>query len=157
MAYYDALKTAWAALPSGDTTAQKLTAINAATVAGPAQDVPIGDVVAYLALQGKLSGLQAYVMAGTGNATALTAAKELLTLLSTPSVTVFRMSNAETYATVQNFLEDLAADSGSGSGITSADVTNLLALAATAEPWWQSAGYTSPISLNDLEAAGGLT
>ena len=60
MAYYDALIAKWATLPSGDTTAQKLAALNALTVAGPIVDVSVSAVVGYLGLNGKLSGLIKY-------------------------------------------------------------------------------------------------
>lgn len=155
MAYYDALVAKWATL-SG-TTAQKLAAINALTVAGPNQDVPVGTVVGYLALQGKLSGLQAYVVSTPPPAaTPLTAAKELLTLLSTPSVTVFQMSVPSVYSAVEAFLDALAADPNSG--IVSADVAALLALAAGPEVLWTAANGYPPggINMNDLVAAGGL-
>jgi len=46
MAYYDALIAKWAALTG--TTEEKLSAINALTVAGPPQLVPIANIMAYL-------------------------------------------------------------------------------------------------------------
>lgn len=152
MAYYDALKTEWA-LQSG-TTAQKLAAVNAATVAGPNVDVPVQSVLAYLALNLKLAGLQTYA-SGAGTTTGVLAARELVALFNMPTFTTFQMSNPTVYAQMQVFLQALAADANSG--IVSADETALLALAATTIPWWQSAGYGAPISNNDLVAAGGLT
>ncbi len=153
MAYYDALKTEWAAL-SG-TTAAKLAAINAMTVAGPKQDVSVSSVVAYLALNAKFANLQSYAASPpTGaQAAAVTAAKEFLAILSTP-VSTFQMSIASIYSTISTFLNALAADPASG--ITAADVTALLAMTATTIPWWKANGYTSPFTQADLDAAGDL-
>ena len=165
MAYYDALVSAWnaGAVPSGvtgaplaGTTPQKLALLNAWTVAGPPQDIPMASVVAYLALNGKLAGLQAYAASAASGATFLTqaqvAARELVALMSVPSITAFEMSNPAIYAGVSGFLTALAGDSVSG--ITSADVSNLMAMSATAKPWWQAQGYGGPLNANDLDAAG---
>jgi hypothetical protein len=152
MAYYDAFISKWNTL-SG-TTAQKLAEINALTVPGPNQDVPASQVIGYLALNGKLSGLQAYA-ASAPNTTAGVAARELVALFAMPTFSTFEMSNPTIYDGVEGFLTALAGDPNSG--ITSSDVTALLAMAATTEPWWQANGYTSAFNENDLEAAGGLT
>jgi hypothetical protein len=153
--YYDALTTKWATL-SG-TTNDKLVAINALTVAGPAKDVSASSVIGYLALNAKLSGLLAYAAAPPQGAQAVTvvAAKELAALLSMPSFTTFYLSDPQVAAGVQVFLNALAGDAATG--IAAADVTALLALGNTTIPWWASAGYSSSISLNDLGAAGGLS
>ena len=50
MAYYDALKAQWATLTG--TVAEKLAAVNAATVTGPNVDVTVPQVVGYLLLNG---------------------------------------------------------------------------------------------------------
>ena len=60
MPYYDALVSVWQTLPDGDTRDQKIAAVNAMTVPGPSQDVKPNSVVAYLATNGKLSGLLNY-------------------------------------------------------------------------------------------------
>lgn len=165
MAYYTALAVAWSAgtVPSGVTgnaltglsTANKLAAINAWTVPGPNMDVGAGQVLGYLALQGKWTPLQTYASTGTGQATAILAAKELVALLSSPAFSTFQMSISAVYMAVAGFLAALAADSGSG--ILTADVNALLSLAATTTLWWSSIGLTSPISSSDLAAAGGLS
>ena len=159
MAYYDALTALWATLPAGDTTAQKLAAVNAMTVAGPKQDVPIGAVAGYLALQGKLAALQDYAAAKTGQPQAVVAARELVTLLAAPSVSSFRMSDPATYGAIAAFLNALAGDAASG--ITSGDVTALLALAQAPDISWCGAnGYPDAaqggggLTLIDAEAAG---
>jgi hypothetical protein len=161
MSYYDALVSLWATLPAGDTTDQKLAAVNAMTVAGSKQDVPVGEVVGYLALQGKLSALQDYAAAKVGAAQPVMAARELVTLLATPSVTSFRTSDPAAYATISGFLTALAGDANSG--ITSADAAALLALAAgPAITWCRANGYPDAapniggggLTMIDLEAAG---
>lgn len=154
MAYYDALKAKWATLTG--TVADKLTAINAATVVGPRVDVAISSVVGYLALQAKLSTLQAYASNPPTSAVpqAVVAAKELVTLIATPSIHIFQLTDANTYAAVSNFLNALAGDAGTG--IVASDVTALLGMAETTVSWWSANGYSSPISQTDLDAAGGL-
>lgn len=148
MAYYDALKAAWAGL-SG-TTAEKLAAINSQTVAGPNVEVPVSVVVGYLALAGKLSGLLAYAASAPATEAGV-AAKELAALIGSPNAPAFAMGNPQTAATVTAFLGALVGDPASG--LTSADQTAILALAATTRPWWQASGYGGPFNPNDLEAA----
>ena len=166
MAYYDTLIAAWnsTTLPAGVTgtplsasmtTAQKLAAINSWTVVGPYQDVTPSSVVAYLALNVKLAGLINYAKSPPATAAGI-AASELIALLgmgtNAPS---FAMSNPSVFTTISTMLNAVAADPNSG--LASADVANLLALAATTMPWWQHAGYTSAFNSNDLAAAGGLS
>lgn len=152
MAYYDTLVAQWGTLTG--TTAQKLVALNAQTVAGPKKDVPVSSVVGYLALNAKLSGVQKYASAPPATEAGIAGA-ELVAILNCPNAPPFGMADPTTYAAVNGLLSALASDSTSG--ITSADVTALLALAATSVPWWQANGYSSPISASDLAAAGGLT
>jgi hypothetical protein len=164
MAYYDALVAKWATL-SG-TTAQKLAAINALTVAGPIVDVRVSAVVGYLGVNAKMSGLQSYAanaVAGQNGATttSVIAARELVAIMNCPNAPAFQMSNPTIYAAMETMLEALVADSTSG--ITAGDQAALLALAATSIPWWSApvaqggGGLSGPISEADLEAAGGLS
>lgn len=104
-------------------------------------DVPVASVVGYLALRGKIAGLQQYVKTGTGQADALVAAAELLTLISTPSLTMFWTSTPAVYDGIKDFLDALVADSGSG--IAQADADALLALAAPPSvPFGRNPGET---------------
>ncbi len=155
MAYYDALIAKWATL-SGSSN-EKLAAINALTVDGPKVDVPISEIVGYLALSGKLAGLQTYAAnpPSGANASALVAARELVALIASPNAPAFHMSDPSVYTTVQGFLSALVGDVVTG--ITATDQAALLGLAATTIPWWQSAGYASPVGMGDLAAAGRLS
>ena len=161
MTYYDALKATWATLPAGDTTAQKLAAVNALTVAGPNIDVQVSAVVAYLALNLKLAALLKYA----ANAPATEAgacAAELAALLNMGSnAPNFATSQPAVYNALQTMLTAMASDTNSG--ITSSDVTALMALAATEVPWWQATvaqgggGLNGLVSQADLDVAGGLS
>ena len=155
MTSFDTLRAVWPNL-SG-TTDQKLAALAAMTVAGPTVDVKTSDVFAYLALAGKLTGLQVYAVSppNGANANAILAARQLFALPSV-GVTTIQMSSPQVYTVVQAWLGALVAETAD-TGITSADVSVLMALASSSIPWWQANGYTSPISQNDLDAAGGLT
>jgi hypothetical protein len=152
MADYTALTAEWATL-SG-TTAEKLAAINALTVAGPNQDVPPSAVVAYLALNGKFAALMKYAQSPPATDAGVAAANFAAIIGLGNNAPIFEMSVPATYAAIEAMLDALASDPASG--VASADVAALLALAATAVPWWQANGYTSPIGPNDLAAAGGL-
>lgn len=135
MAYYDALKTQWATLTG--TTAQKLAAINAATVAGPTQP----------ALLTPSQILNACVPADIAALT--TAQVTLLTLLLQGSLVDASMNTTIRAGVVAIF---------NGKTTTMSQLAALVApYDSPSIPWWQSAGYSSPISTNDLVAAGGLT
>ncbi|MFI5020754.1 MAG: hypothetical protein ACHQRJ_03735 [Alphaproteobacteria bacterium] len=148
---YDALCAAWAKLDG--TTAEKLAALNTMKVAGPAVDVPVGQVVYYLALRGKFSIMQDYAsgkIAGS-SAEARTAARELLTLLTTPGIAALRLSDPITADAIDAFLAVLVADGASG--VTAADRTALLAFGQTTLTWWRANGYGGPMTERDLCAA----
>jgi hypothetical protein len=138
MAYYDALIAEWPSL-SG-TTAQKLATLNAMTVSGA---VPTSFFV---------TGAQVLNCINWTEFNALTAAQQqnLLTMLAIPGSLLGGSGNTA-------FMVDgmILAYFTNQSGPT---ITALTALAkATVVPWWQSNGYSSPIGLPDLVAAGGLT
>lgn len=169
MSYYSSLISAWnsaiqppagitgAGLSTNNTTDENLALLWAWTVPGPNVDVKVSSVVGYLALNSKLYNLQNYAstaVVGINGATtaSVTAAKELVSLMASPNAPNFQTSVSSVYSTIQMMLEALASDSNTG--ITSTDVTNLLALAATTILWWQSVGLTSPPNIYDLQAAG---
>ena len=155
MTDYSLLIALWPSLTG--TTAQKLAAVNAMTEPGPNVDVQTSSVFAYLALVGKLAKLKAYAEAppNGANATAVMAAQQLMTLPAVGVMTI-EMSRPNVYAVVSAWLGSFVADTANTS-ITSDDVSMMLSLATPTVPWWQANSYTSPISQNDLDAAGGLT
>jgi hypothetical protein len=169
MTYYDALVAKWATLAPG-TTAQKLAAVNALTVAGPTVDVAVSAVV------GKLILLQAYLTLaafaqGAANSdathdTALGSAKMLMTVISIPNAPPFQMSSPTTYATVKGMMDAILAQetaAAGSTGFTQAVHDALLALCGTTVTWCQANGYPNAqiggggITLVDLANAGGLT
>ena len=143
MPYYDALKTKWATLSPG-TTAQKLAAINALTVAGPAQSVPISTVVNWLRMNNLWLPIKAAV--AFGSSPGAMAAVDLNSDLREQTIDF-------TLPLVGAMLADLV----SHGLLSQAQSDALVAMGATTLPWWQSAGYTSPIGQGDLAAAGGLS
>jgi hypothetical protein len=155
MTNYAPLQAEWPNL-SG-TTAQKIATLNAMTVAGPNQDVPVSSVVAYLALDLKLATLKNYAASppSGSNASVVAVAQNFVAMLSVNEPPPFEMSNPMIYSAISGFLTTLATDTNTG--IVTADVTALLALAATTLPWWEANGYAGPITGDDLAAAGGLT
>ena len=163
MAYYDALKTQWATLTG--TTAQKLAAINAMTVAGPNVDVPAHAIVGKMMLAGAYLPLSAFAQTATnGNAThdnALTAAKIFMAVVSTPNAPSFAMSDPESYTLIKGMMDAILAyeltPASPSTGFTQAVHDALLGLCETTVPCWKANGYTSSFGYPDLDAAGGLT
>ena len=167
MSYYDALKVKWATLSGA--TADKLAAINAATVAGPAQDVTVEAVAGQLLLNGVYPTLSTFA-AGTanGNAThdaALQAAKVLMAWVTVPNAPSIKMSDPTVYATVAGMAAAIVTQetaSPGSAGFTATFSAKLLGLAATTLPWATApvsiggGGLGGPVSQNDLDAAGGL-
>lgn len=145
MAYYDALVTKWATLSSGLTTAQKLTAINSATVTG---SVPTSFY---------------------------TSGDQLLNCISWPEFTVLGSSQQSNLLSLCHTPGQILGGSGNLSHMapgmivayfpsSGATIASLVALAqAVVTPWWQASvangggGLASPVNNNDLLQAGGLT
>ncbi len=152
MAYYDALVAEWATLTG--TTADKLAAIDALTVAGPNVDVAPAAIVAYLALAGKLAALLKYAAAPPASAAGVAAANLAAVLAMGSNAPSFAMSQPGVYAQMDAMRGARAG--AAASGLSAAAAAALLALAATTTPWWRAAGYSSPIGAGDLAAAGGL-
>ena len=167
MADYTALVAEWATITTANpsfTTAQKLAAVNALTVAGLNVDVSASAVLGYLMLNVKLGGLQAYVASppSGSSSTAIALVKELLAAFGYPAFGLFETSNATIYSTVGEMLTTISSDANTG--ITSGDVSAIMALAQTTIPWWKATvaqgggGLSSPVGMSDLSAApGGLT
>ena len=168
MAYYDALVAKWATL-SGS-TADKLAAVNAATVAGPAQDVTVEAVAGQLLLNGVYPTLATFAASTpSGNAThdaALQAARVLMAWVTVPNAPSIKMSDPTVYATVAGMAAAIVAQetaSPGSTGFTATFSAKLLGLAATVLPWATApvalggGGLGGAVSQNDLDAAGGLT
>lgn len=139
MAYYDALATKWATLTG--TTQQKLDAVNAATVAGPTQPVPVLQVMTYLRTNNLWLAIKSAAAAGTS-----LGAQAAVDYNSDSRVVTLDV----TLTIVQQMLADLVAHAL----LTQAQSDVIVAMGNTTLPWWQANGYTSPFNTNDLAAAG---
>jgi hypothetical protein len=138
MAYYTALITEWATLPGGDTTAQKLAAINAMTVTGI---VPTSFT---------FTGIQLLACLNWTEFASLTAAQQ------TQILAICALSGNLPGGS-SSFVGGMFVAFYVGK-LTGPTIVALTALAmAVVTPWWRSNNYTSPINANDLVAAGGLT
>ena len=162
MTYYTALATEWAAITAanpGYTSAQKLAAINALAVPGPTVDVAASAVLGYLMLNVKLGALQAYAASPPNGSSPSVVALvvELLSAFSYPAFGTFQASNPTVYSTLNTMLTAMTTDAHTG--LTSTDVTAIMALAQTTIPWWQATiaqgggGLSSPVGVGDLSAA----
>lgn len=152
----DPLSRGYASMSDADAAAS----LNAINRAGPNIVVPPGAVIAYLALQGKYFALQCYAsgktaqgVTGAAAVAALTAANELLTLLTLPAFNGFDLSNAQVLSAVQGFLGALVADPASG--ILAADAAALLALGQTTISRAAEIGWPLGVGSNDVVAARG--
>jgi hypothetical protein len=170
MSVYDTLIAAWsggttlpvgvvgAAFVADDTVDQKLAKLNAWTITGPKQDVPISAVEGYLGLRGILTAIEDWLATNPAAGTSRTAAKELLRAIASPHVTVFQMSDPDVYARVQAMLGSLVA--APPALLTPDEEAELLALATPQVLWVAApvsgggAGLAAPASLGTLQAAG---
>lgn len=148
MAYYDALISKWGTL-SG-TTQQKLAAINALTVAAPNAPVPISAVMAYLRENNLWLSIKAAAAAGSsqGAVAALDLNQDLRQTTIDFSLTLVGL-----------MLADLVSH-----GLLSQAQSDALASMGTPQiPWWSTpvdhggGGLSSKVSVDDLQAAGGLS
>jgi len=140
MSYYDALVTQWAALTG--TTDQKLSAINALTVAGTSAPIPLIAVMTYLRTNNLWMPIKAAVATSAGAAAAVDYNSDMRVTSLDASLPI-----------VQAMIADLVGHSL----LTTAQALSLVALGIPQLPWWQANGYTGPFSASDLLAAGGIT
>lgn len=154
MSYYDALIAKWATLTGS--TDEKLAAINSEMVDGPKQDVPVSAITGYLALNLKLAPLIAYADSPPAGAIAgsTLCARNLVAVFRLPQPPAFGTSDPTTYDALSAALDAIIADPLSG--LTQADGVALMALADTQILWREANGYSTPISVYDLQQAGGL-
>jgi hypothetical protein len=134
MAYYTALIAEWPSLTG--TTEQKLATLNAMTVTGSIPSL------------GNITGLQFMSCMHWAEYAAQTALVQatLNTLMLMPTISG---------GSASPFVAPMFTAIGATMPLTG---TALAALAtAIIQPWWQANGYSAPIDMNDLVAAGGLT
>lgn len=143
MGHYDALIAKWATL-SG-TTAGKLAAINALTVPGTPQLVPVWKVVTYLRENGLWLCIKASTAPGAQTAVDYNADQRVENI----DVTL-----PATQAMLANLIENSLVSAEQAAAIT--------AMAQTSLPWWSTpidhggGGLSSPVTEADLVNAGGL-
>lgn len=132
MAYYDAFVTKWAELGAG-TTAEKLAALNAATVSAPQKSILSPSAI-----------LNAIVFDDLAALTQLQVT-QLTLLLSGASI------DASNGTSIRTGIVALFADKTT----TLTQLGELVApFDSATEPWWKNAGYSRPFDLGDVTAAG---
>ena len=150
----DQLKTAYLALSPTPATLEDAVAILTAQTDTITVDVPIQSVAAYIGLVGKLGLLQSFATNPPSGASAASvgAAQALWDMIQFPaSFPPFAMTNPATASQIEAMFAALVSP---GTGITgplsSADQTQILALATQTVPRWQPAP-----TVGDLESAIG--
>lgn len=162
MSNYDQVETIDAAFPPGTADADRVAAINASTVT-VAVAVPTGLFEGYLLSSGFMISLQNYAgatpPAGAG-AQAIAAAKMILLMLSSPSVTEVDMTNPTVVAEVTACLGAMVAEGGAGrlasiagAPFAQSDMNNLLAMGSTTTSQAAQLGFAKGVNLDDLLAA----
>jgi hypothetical protein len=142
--YYDALVAKWATL-SG-TTAEKLAAINALTLAGPNVPVPVLQVMTYLRTNNLWMAIKASATPG---------AQAAVDYNSDPRVQTLDVS----LPIVQGMIADLVTHSL----LTQTQANEIIAMGNVGIPWWKmpvasgGGGLKGHVGMNDLIAAGNLT
>ena len=151
---YAALATLWGTL-SG-TTAQKLAAVNAATSPGPPQDILVSTLVNGLGAGNKMTGLTNFIAnPGGASAAAIEAATYLLLLVQGADGPTLPTGTPSFYAQMQTWMAALVVYSAQ-TGITQANSNGFFAMMATTVPWWSANGFSGPVQVLDLVAAGNL-
>ena len=140
MPNYAPLVTYWATLPAGDTTAQKLALVNAATVTGA---VPTTLYCTGAQLLNCINWTEFVALTAAQQLNLLTLCNQSGLLLGGSSQTAF-MADGMILAYFTN-----------KSGPTIAALTALAQ--GSVQPWWQANGFTGPLSPIDLVLAGNLT
>ena len=138
MSYYTALINEWATLPSGDTTAQKLAAINALTVPNTA-------AAGWTASPQQVCGCIVF-----SEFTALTQANRMEIWAMLGLGFPLPGGNTSPLGMIVVLMPQ------STCPLTYANFVALAQTVAGSEPWWQANGYTAPITASDLVNAGGL-
>lgn len=149
-----ALQTTWAGLGAGSTLT-KLGTINAMVVANTPQDISVEPVRSYITNKGKMAGLLTFVnnTPSTPLGGSLLACNYLLAILNGADGGYLRAGTESGLLTILSGITDDAR-----TGFVAADVTALNSIVTSPKvPWWQANGYSTPITLADLIAAGNLS
>ena len=123
-----------------------------------AKDVNRIDIKTVLVSNGAYAAMKAYIAnPGAGNQQALIACNYLLAIVDYEPGTVGPVlvtSNPTNLATINALLPGLTADPNTG--VTPATINALNALITPLVPWWQMHGFSMPVTVADLAAAGNL-
>ena len=147
-----ALQTTWATLTG--TTAQKLATLNAMTVPGAPQDITITTLSNFLTTNNLLAPITAYASRGPNAVqTALIACNYLIAILSATDPTIHTSMPAN-FAAIKQLGPGLLADPATS--VTPQLLAGMMALVTPSATWWSVNGFTGPLTITDLIAAGNL-
>jgi hypothetical protein len=161
MSDYAALEAIDAAFPGGTADAARVAAINAVTVS-VAVAAPVSQWEGYLLAHGYTIGIQAYNTAPPAGAStqAIAAARMILLLLSSTSISTVDMTDPVVSAEVTACLTALVAEGAAGrltsiggTPFSSTDMSALLAMGSAMTSQAAQCGFAKPITVDDLIAA----
>lgn len=151
-----ALATQWGTYPASMTTSDKLSALNLLKVAGPATDVSRTAIKTILGPQ-MIVHLTNYIASAAATQPCLTATNYLLALISNDAVALgdtLKTSDPTILSEIQSLAPNLLADPKNG--MTQPRLNRIMALITPPIPWWQVNGFSGPVVVSDLIAAGNL-
>ena len=147
-----ALKATWTTLTG--TTAQKLVTLNAMTVPGSPQDITVTALNSFLTTNNILTPVTAYASRGPNAVQpALIACNYLVAILAATDPTI-HTSVPENFAAIQQLGQGLLADPATG--VTPTLLAAMMAMVTPSATWWSVNGFSGPITITDLIAAGNL-
>lgn len=155
-----ALTTIWSTFPSTMTTADKMSALNHVTAIGPARDVLRSEIKKVLSVNGTMTKMQAYVANPTAaTQPCLTATNYIVALITYEAALAsvgdtLKTSDPTNLNTIQSMVPNLLSDPNNG--LTQDVMDQVMALITPRVPWWQANGFSGPILVSDLIAAGDL-
>lgn len=152
-----ALQARWATFQTSSSTSDKMALLNGAIVPGPAKDVSRAAIKAILTGAGALATMQAYVVSPSATQPALAATNYLLALVLFEADAVgdiLQTSLPANLAMIEEVRPNLLTDPANG--MTAAILDQIMALITPPVPWWRANGFSGPILVSDLIAAGNL-
>lgn len=153
-----ALQTVWATFPATMTTSDKLSLLNSKIVPGPPKDVRRSEIKKILSASGALPTMAAYVASPVGATShdCLVATNYLFALITYEATLgdILATSDVTNLNTIEGMVQNLLLEAANG--MTQPVIDAVMALITPGVPWWQANGFTGPVLVSDLIAAGSL-
>lgn len=152
-----ALAEVWVTLPAGSTS-EKLALLNTKMVSGPARDVRRSEIRKILTATGAMPKMQAYVAnpAAAQQPPCLLATNYLIALVTYEATITdtLQTSDPVNLNNIEGMVPNLLLEPVNG--LTQEIMGAIMALITPNVLWWQANGFSGPVLISDLIAAGNL-